>query len=183
MTKKTARGHLKAFIERIEKLEEEKKELGDDIRSVYGEAKDIGFNASTLRRIIKLRKLSPDERVEQEVELATYMAAIGMHTRVEIGDLDEALDHRRSEAGKSKTEGRAAATAAEAEQEDEEEEHRAPPGGGLTKAQIRAAADRAESRSRSCEASQEVIRGPMVADATSELLVTAETSSTERTDR
>ena len=70
--------HLKSFIERIERLEEEKKALGDDIKDVYGEAKANGFETKIIRKIIALRKMDKDELDEQEALLETYMRAIGM---------------------------------------------------------------------------------------------------------
>jgi uncharacterized protein (UPF0335 family) len=73
-----AKDHLKAFVERIERLEEEKKTISDDIRDVYAEAKGSGFDAKALRAIVRLRKLDIDERKEQEAILETYMHALGM---------------------------------------------------------------------------------------------------------
>jgi uncharacterized protein (UPF0335 family) len=73
-----AKDHLKAFVERIERLEEEKKATADDIRDVYGEAKANGFDVKALRTIVRLRKLDVAERQEQEAILETYMHALGM---------------------------------------------------------------------------------------------------------
>jgi uncharacterized protein (UPF0335 family) len=73
-----AKDHLKAFVERIERLEEEKKAIADDIRDVYGEAKANGFDVKALRTIVRLRKQDVDERREQETILETYMHALGM---------------------------------------------------------------------------------------------------------
>jgi uncharacterized protein (UPF0335 family) len=73
-----AKDHLKAFVERVERLEEEKKTIADDIRDVYAEAKANGFDTKALRAIIKLRKQDVDERKEQEAILETYMHALGM---------------------------------------------------------------------------------------------------------
>ena len=73
-----AKDQLKAVIERIEKLEEEKKTTSDDIREVYAEAKGHGFDVKALRTIVRLRKLDIDERREQEAVLETYMHALGM---------------------------------------------------------------------------------------------------------
>ena len=73
-----AKDHLKAFVERIERLEEEKKALADDIRDVYGEAKATGFDVKALRTIIKMRKEDTDERKEHEAILETYLHALGM---------------------------------------------------------------------------------------------------------
>jgi len=73
-----AKDHLKAFIERIERLEEEKKAIADDIRDVYAEAKGNGFDVKALRTIVRLRKQDADERREHETILETYMHALGM---------------------------------------------------------------------------------------------------------
>jgi uncharacterized protein (UPF0335 family) len=73
-----AKDHLKAFVERIERLEEEKKAIADDIRDVYAEAKGNGFDVKALRAIVRLRKQDADERREQEAILETYMHALGM---------------------------------------------------------------------------------------------------------
>ena len=73
-----AKDHLKAFVERIERLEEEKKTISDDIRDVYAEAKSTGFDVKALRAIVRLRKQDVEERKEQEAILETYMHALGM---------------------------------------------------------------------------------------------------------
>jgi uncharacterized protein (UPF0335 family) len=73
-----ARDHLKAFVERVERLEEEKKALSDDIRDVYSEAKANGFDVKALRAVVRLRKQDVDERKEQEAILETYLQALGM---------------------------------------------------------------------------------------------------------
>ena len=73
-----AKDQLKAFVERIERLEEEKKATSDDIRDVYAEAKGNGFDIKALRSIVRLRKLDTDERREQQEVLDTYMHALGM---------------------------------------------------------------------------------------------------------
>ena len=73
-----AKDHLKAFVERIERLEEEKKAIADDIRDVYAEAKGTGFDVKALRAIVRMRKQDVDERREQEAILDTYMHALGM---------------------------------------------------------------------------------------------------------
>ena len=73
-----AKDHLKAFVERIEKLEEEKKAISDDVRDVYSEAKANGFDTKALRAVIRLRKQEPQERSEQQMILETYMHALGM---------------------------------------------------------------------------------------------------------
>ena len=73
-----AKDQLKAIIERIERLEEEKKTTSDDIRDVYAEAKGTGFDTKALRTIVRLRKLDTDERREQQEVLDTYLHALGM---------------------------------------------------------------------------------------------------------
>jgi uncharacterized protein (UPF0335 family) len=73
-----AKDQLKAIIERIERLEEEKKTISDDIRDVYAEAKGNGFDTKALRTIVRLRKQDANERAEQETILETYMQALGM---------------------------------------------------------------------------------------------------------
>jgi len=73
-----AKDQLKAFVERIERLEEEKKATSDDIRDVYAEAKGTGFDTKALRTIVRLRKLDMDERREQQEVLDTYLHALGM---------------------------------------------------------------------------------------------------------
>ena len=73
-----ARDQLRAFIERIERLEEEKKTIADDIKDVYGEAKGVGYDTTILRKVIQIRKQDKDERMEQEAILDTYLQALGM---------------------------------------------------------------------------------------------------------
>jgi uncharacterized protein (UPF0335 family) len=73
-----AKDQLKAFVERVERLEEEKKNLGDDIREVYAEAKGNGFDVKALRTVIRLRKQDVNERKEAEAILETYLHALGM---------------------------------------------------------------------------------------------------------
>ena len=69
---------LKQFIERIERLEEEKKAIADDVKDVYAEAKGRGFSVKILREIIKLRQKEPHEREEDEALLELYKSAIGL---------------------------------------------------------------------------------------------------------
>lgn len=73
-----AANQLRAFIERIERLEEEKKSIADDIKDVYGEAKAMGYDVKTLRKVVSIRKLDQNDRMEQEAVLDTYLAALGM---------------------------------------------------------------------------------------------------------
>lgn len=69
---------LRLLIERIERLEEEKKALADDIRDVYAEAKAVGYDTKIMRQIVRLRKMKPDDRAEQQTVLETYLIALGM---------------------------------------------------------------------------------------------------------
>ena len=69
---------LKSFIERIERLEEEKRVLAEDIKEVYAEAKGTGFDTKIMRQIIRLRKRDQDEIEEEETLLDVYMRALGM---------------------------------------------------------------------------------------------------------
>ena len=73
-----AKDQLKAIIERIERLEEEKKATSDDIRDVYAEAKGNGYDVKALRTIVRMRKQDANERAEEETILETYMQALGM---------------------------------------------------------------------------------------------------------
>ncbi|WP_117191850.1 DUF2312 domain-containing protein [Rhizobium terrae] len=73
-----ARDQLRAFVERIERLEEEKKTIADDIKDVYGEAKSMGFDTKILKKVIALRKKDDQERMEEDLILDTYLAALGM---------------------------------------------------------------------------------------------------------
>lgn len=73
-----AGNQIRAFIERIERLEEEKKTIADDIKDVYGEAKAMGYDTPVLRKIVAIRKQDQNQRMEQEAILDTYLAALGM---------------------------------------------------------------------------------------------------------
>jgi len=73
-----AREQLRAFIERIERLEEEKKSISEDIRDVYAEAKGNGYDVKVMREVIKLRKQEAHERQEHEAVLDLYKHALGM---------------------------------------------------------------------------------------------------------
>ena len=77
-TTSVAAGQLKSVVERIERLEEEKKEVAEQIKEVYAEAKANGFDAKTLRKIVALRKKPTEEREEEEALLDLYMSALGM---------------------------------------------------------------------------------------------------------
>lgn len=69
---------LKSFLERVERLEEEKKGIATDIKDVYGEAKAHGYDTKAMRRIVAIRKMDADTRAEQEAILDTYLHALGM---------------------------------------------------------------------------------------------------------
>ena len=69
---------LKSFVERIERLEEEKKAIADDVRDVYAEAKANGYDVKALRKVVRMRKQDVNERKEQEAILETYLHALGM---------------------------------------------------------------------------------------------------------
>lgn len=73
-----AAGQLRAFIERIERLEEEKKTISDDIKEVYAECKGTGFDVKAVRQLVRLRKQDQAERQEAEAILDLYKAALGM---------------------------------------------------------------------------------------------------------
>jgi uncharacterized protein (UPF0335 family) len=73
-----AKDQLKSIIERIERLESEKKTIADDIRDIYAESKGNGYDVKALRTIVRMRKQDPNERAEAETILETYMNALGM---------------------------------------------------------------------------------------------------------
>jgi len=73
-----AQGQLKSLIERIERLEEEKKAIAADIKEVYGEAKANGFDTKIMRKVVSLRKKDSAERQEEEAILDLYLSALGM---------------------------------------------------------------------------------------------------------
>jgi uncharacterized protein (UPF0335 family) len=77
-THRVAKDQLKSIVERIERLEEEKKCIADDIKDVYAEAKGNGFDVKTLRVVVRLRKQDINERKEAEAILETYLHALGM---------------------------------------------------------------------------------------------------------
>jgi uncharacterized protein (UPF0335 family) len=74
-----AADQLRLFIERIERLEEEKKGVADDIKDVYAEAKANGYDTKTMRQIVRLRKMEKHARDEQDALLETYRNALGLH--------------------------------------------------------------------------------------------------------
>ena len=78
MSDSVAADELRLLIERIERLEEEKKGIADDIRDVYSEAKARGYDAKIMRQIVRLRKMKPDDRREMEAILELYKTALGI---------------------------------------------------------------------------------------------------------
>ena len=81
-----AQGQLRSLVERIERLEEEKKTIADDIKEVYAEAKANGFDSKILRKVVSLRKKDHAEREEEEAMLALYLQALGMAPEFEETD-------------------------------------------------------------------------------------------------
>ena len=78
MAEMAADERLRLLIERIERLEEEKKGIGDDIKDVYNEGKAVGYDTKIMRQIIRLRKMKPDDRREMEAILELYKTALGI---------------------------------------------------------------------------------------------------------
>jgi uncharacterized protein (UPF0335 family) len=79
----SAKDQLRAFVARIERLEEEKAALAGDLREVYAEAKSTGFDVKALRSVIRLRKQDENKRREEEAVLTTYLHALGMAAEAE----------------------------------------------------------------------------------------------------
>lgn len=77
-TQPVAADQLKSIIERVERLHEERKAIGDDIKEIYGEAKANGFDTKVIKKIVAMRQQDRDERMEQEAILDMYLAALGM---------------------------------------------------------------------------------------------------------
>lgn len=71
-------GYLRAYLERIEKLEDEKSLLAEDIKSIYAEARGAGFDAKIIRKVVAIRKQDRDKRREEEEILSLYLAALGL---------------------------------------------------------------------------------------------------------
>ncbi len=78
VTQSVAQSQIRSIVERIERLEEEKKAIADDIKEVYAEAKSNGFDTKTLRKVVTLRKKDRAEREEEEAMLDLYLNALGM---------------------------------------------------------------------------------------------------------
>jgi uncharacterized protein (UPF0335 family) len=81
-----AHGQLRTIVERIERLEEEKKTIAGDIKEVYAEAKGNGFDVKILRKVISLRKKDANERQEEESMIDVYLAALGMAAQAEAAE-------------------------------------------------------------------------------------------------
>lgn len=79
MTDNVSAEQLRQFIERVERLEEEKKAFQDDIRDVYSEAKSTGFDTKTMKAVVRLRKMEKHHRDEADALLESYRAALGLH--------------------------------------------------------------------------------------------------------
>jgi len=86
MSDTVAASQLKAFIERIERLAEEKQAISDDMKEVYAEAKGNGFDTKVLRKIVSIRKQDQNERMETEALLELYMSALGMAAPTDGGE-------------------------------------------------------------------------------------------------
>lgn len=84
MTHSVAREHLRAFVERIERAEETKREAADDVKDIYAEAKSMGFCTKTLKKLIALRKKDENERAEEEAILDAYLQAMGMRPQLDM---------------------------------------------------------------------------------------------------
>lgn len=78
MAEMSADDRLRLLIERIERLEEEKKGISDDIKDVYLEAKSAGYDPKAMRTVVRIRKMKPDDRKEQEAILEVYLNALGI---------------------------------------------------------------------------------------------------------
>ncbi|MDR0288484.1 MULTISPECIES: DUF2312 domain-containing protein [unclassified Wolbachia] len=85
-TVKITADELKGYIERIEKLEQEKKDVQDHIRDVYAKAADKGWDTKVMKQIVRLRKMDDDDREEQEILLDTYKRALGMSCEEESSE-------------------------------------------------------------------------------------------------
>lgn len=85
----SAQKQLRDFIERIERVEEQRKALGGDIKEIFAEAKGTGFDVKIMRKILAIRKKSQREWQEEEAVLATYLEAVGMFNGTPMGDYIE----------------------------------------------------------------------------------------------
>lgn len=83
-----AQDQLRAFVERIERMEEEKASIAEGIKQIYAEAKGSGFDTKILRMVVRIRKMDASERLEQEALLELYLSALGMGTPIEAAAMD-----------------------------------------------------------------------------------------------
>lgn len=100
-----AQDQLRAFVERIERMEEEKASIAEDIKQIYAEAKGNGFDTKILRMVVRIRKMDANERLEQEALLELYLSALGMGTPIEAAAMD-AEQKAKVSFGKAKRAGR-----------------------------------------------------------------------------
>ena len=73
-----SKDQLRSIVERVEKLEEDRKAIGDDIRDIYAESKSNGYDCKALRAIVRMRRQDPNDRAEQDALMETYLHALGM---------------------------------------------------------------------------------------------------------
>lgn len=92
---KTAQDDLRRAIERIEKMEDERKEIAEDIKAEFGSLRSKGFDVAIVRKVLRLRKKSQSERDEQEAILTTYLGALGMLSNTPLGDWAAGQDDAR----------------------------------------------------------------------------------------
>ena len=92
-----AADQLRLFIERIERLEEEKKGIADDVRDVYAEAKSNGYDPKIMRMIVRLRRMETHTRQEQDALLETYRSALGLALRIRHGRPFQIQEHHASQ--------------------------------------------------------------------------------------
>lgn len=94
-----AAGQLRAIVERIERLEDEKREVAGQIREVYGEAKGNGFDVKAIRKIVAMRRVDAQQRAEEAAVLETYMAALGMLADTPLGQAAASTLRRAGRSG------------------------------------------------------------------------------------
>lgn len=84
-----AADQIRAFVERIERMEEEKRAIADDIKEIYAEAKGTGFDTKVLRKIVAIRKMDHADRMEQEALLDMYLSALGMQSSFDFAQTEQ----------------------------------------------------------------------------------------------
>ncbi len=92
-----AQNQLRQYVEQLERLEEEKKAIADDIRDKFAEAKAVGFDIKVMRQILRLRKKSKDDRDEEDAILTTYLHALGMIDSFDDGSVGGAAQSAAEE--------------------------------------------------------------------------------------